>query len=249
MIEHDDAGPAGFDLEVAGLDPQEQLAVQGPASDPGGRPVVVAVSHHEQPAAGEDQVRTDDRDMALDALVRLEGGGHCIPDADRQVVTRIPRVGVFGMSSLVRARPDCKQSGLPRDRFRYPAQRRLRPDGDPPSLKGRWSLHSAHRPRTVSLTCVGYRPLSLPISMMVGGAGDAWESSWTQEPGPGCSTNCRTPSADSAASSRSRDGTTGMVAAERHAIERALDRYVAASDAIARFAEGILSRSAPRPRR
>ncbi len=41
----------------------------------------------------------------------------------------------------------------------------------------------------------------------------------------------------------------GMVAAERHAIERALDRYVAASDAIARFTEGILSRSAPRPRR
>ena len=40
-----------------------------------------------------------------------------------------------------------------------------------------------------------------------------------------------------------------MVAAERHAIERALDRYVAASDAIARFTEGILSRSAPRPRR
>ena len=46
-----------------------------------------------------------------------------------------------------------------------------------------------------------------------------------------------------------RDGATSMVAAERHAIERALDRYVAASDAIARFTEGVLSRSAPRPRR
>ena len=46
-----------------------------------------------------------------------------------------------------------------------------------------------------------------------------------------------------------RDGATGMVAAERHAIERALDRYVAASDAVARFTDVILSRSAPRPRR
>ena len=90
VIEHDDAGPAGLDLEVAGLDPQQQVAVEGPAPDPGGRPVVVAVSDHEQPAAGEDQVRAHDRDMALDALIRLEGGGHCIPDADRQVVTRIP---------------------------------------------------------------------------------------------------------------------------------------------------------------
>ena len=46
-----------------------------------------------------------------------------------------------------------------------------------------------------------------------------------------------------------RDGATSMVAAERHAIERALDRHVAASDAIAHFTDGILSRSAPRPRR
>jgi hypothetical protein len=46
-----------------------------------------------------------------------------------------------------------------------------------------------------------------------------------------------------------RDAGVSMVAAERHSIERALDRYVAATDSIARFTEGILSRSASRPRR
>jgi hypothetical protein len=46
-----------------------------------------------------------------------------------------------------------------------------------------------------------------------------------------------------------RDPSVRMLASERHSIERALDRHVAASDAIARFTEGILSRSAPRPRR
>jgi len=46
-----------------------------------------------------------------------------------------------------------------------------------------------------------------------------------------------------------RDAGARMLAAERHAIERALDRYVAASDAVARFTDGILSRSAPRPHR
>jgi ABC-type transporter Mla subunit MlaD len=46
-----------------------------------------------------------------------------------------------------------------------------------------------------------------------------------------------------------RDPSARMLAPERHAIERALDRYEAAGDGITCYVDGVLSRTAPRPRR
>ena len=46
-----------------------------------------------------------------------------------------------------------------------------------------------------------------------------------------------------------RDPGAGMLAAERHAIERALDRFQVASNGVTGHVDGLLSRTAPRPRR
>jgi hypothetical protein len=46
-----------------------------------------------------------------------------------------------------------------------------------------------------------------------------------------------------------RDPSARMLAPERHAIERALDRYQEASDGVTGHVDGLLSRTAPRPRR
>ena len=46
-----------------------------------------------------------------------------------------------------------------------------------------------------------------------------------------------------------RDEATMVPAADRHAIERALDRFEVASESVTRRVDEILARSAPRPRR
>ena len=46
-----------------------------------------------------------------------------------------------------------------------------------------------------------------------------------------------------------RDEATKVPAADRHAIERALDRFEVASETVTRRVDEILARSAPRPRR
>jgi hypothetical protein len=46
-----------------------------------------------------------------------------------------------------------------------------------------------------------------------------------------------------------RDPGAQMLAPERHAIERALDRFQVASNGVTGHVDGLLSRTAPRPRR
>jgi len=46
-----------------------------------------------------------------------------------------------------------------------------------------------------------------------------------------------------------REPTAAMPASERHAIERALDRFQTASDGLTGQVDGLLSRTAPRLRR
>ena len=46
-----------------------------------------------------------------------------------------------------------------------------------------------------------------------------------------------------------RDPAARMLAPERHAIERALDRFQVAGNGVTGHVDGLLSRTAPRPRR
>jgi hypothetical protein len=99
MEEHDKPRSACVDRKLSLLDPELEVSIEHPVSDAGRRAEFVAMSNDEHPPVAEQQVATDHRDVALDALARFEDREDGVTDADRQVVTRLSqwRLVQFGV--------------------------------------------------------------------------------------------------------------------------------------------------------
>ena len=99
MEEHDKPRSACVDRKLSLLDPELEVSIERPVSDAGRRAEFVAMSNDEDPPVAEQQVATDHRDVALDALARFEDREDGVTDADRQVVTRLSqwRLVQFGV--------------------------------------------------------------------------------------------------------------------------------------------------------